>query len=161
MFLPPSPLALLKDPNFSAWGSKGNNMLSPFVSHKYTSRKTRTVKKCSIMLKKTDYPMLFQRNWFPSISASLAPRHHFPRYVRSPHPATWVCLPPPLSDIPVGRANHSKGSHLHCLILSSLPFICWSVICLFIHLFVSWDPSEICGWRWFVWCKNLCNRVLE
>lgn len=160
--LPPRPLALLKDPNFSAWSSKGNNMLSPSVSHKYTSRKTRTVKeKNCTMLRKTEYFRPFLRNWCPSVSASLAPRLHFPSHITSPHPATSGCLPPPLSHIPVGRTNHSKCSDLHCLIPSSLPFICWSAFCLFIHLFLSWDPLEICGWWWLVWCKKLCNGVPE
>lgn len=158
--MPPRPLAFQKDPNFNAWGRKGNNMLSPSVSHKYTSRKTRTVKeKSCTMLRKSEYFRLFLRNRFPSISASLAPRRHFPCHVRLPHPAASGCLPSPLSDIPVRRTNHSKCSDLPCLIPSSSPFSCRSAFCLFIHLFLSWDPLEICGWWWFVWCKNVCNGI--
>lgn len=136
MFLPPRPLVLHKDPNFSAWGSKGNNMLSPSVCHKHRNRKTRKVKKSCTTLRKSEYFRLFLRNWFPSISASLAPRHHFPCHVRSSHPATSGCLPTPPSDTPVGRTNHSKCSDLHCLILFLIVFYLLECL-LFIYSFIS------------------------
>lgn len=137
------------------------NLLNPSVSHKCASRKTRTQHPSVLMkeiscakLKKSEYCRLLLRNRFPSLCVSLACSHHFWCHVRLPHPATSNCLPSLPLGAPLGRRNHSKCSDLHCPISSSSLFICQSVFCLFIHLFLSWAPLEICGWWWFVWCKK-------